>query len=207
MMKGTGGKQYSSPYFERAKRLGEVTAAILFVLLFSPLFLIISILVKWDSKGPVIFKQIRGGKNGKHFVIYKFRTMSEELPYAGHDSSISLADDRITRVGRVLRKTSLDELPQIFNILKGEMAFVGPRPTWTAQTDAYDERQKKRLLVKPGVTGLAQISGRNKLTWDEKIEIDLVYVEKKTIAFDLYIILQTFITVLKFEGVYHDVPK
>ena len=181
-------------------RIVEVFCSFLLLVLLSPLFALIAIAVKAESKGPVFFTQKRGGKEGKHFLIYKFRTMYK----ANVDIHKVLVenDPRVTKVGNILRKTSLDELPQLINILKGDMSFIGPRPTVTGQTDNYNEYQMQRLEVKPGVTGWAQISGRNLLTWDEKIDLDIEYIRKKSFRMDLYILMKTFIKVFKSDEVY-----
>ncbi|XKE93910.1 sugar transferase [Metaplanococcus flavidus] len=184
----------------RLGRITEIFFSSLLLAVLSPLFAVIAVAVKAESKGPVFFTQKRGGKEGKHFLIYKFRTMYK----ANVDIHKVLVenDPRITKVGNILRRTSLDELPQLINILKGDMSFIGPRPTVTGQTDNYNEYQMQRLEVKPGVTGWAQISGRNLLTWDEKIDLDIEYINKKNLKLDLYILLKTFVKVFKSDEVY-----
>lgn len=181
-------------------RLAEIFFSFLLLVLFLPLFAIIGIAIKAESKGPVFFTQKRGGKEGKHFLIYKFRTMYKNNVDV-HKVLVD-NDSRITKVGNLLRKTSLDELPQLINTLKGDMSFIGPRPTVTGQTDKYSDYQMQRLQVKPGVTGWAQISGRNLLTWDEKINLDIEYIQKKSFRLDLYILVKTFVKVFKSDGVY-----
>lgn len=176
--------------------------AVLLLIFLTPLFAVLGILIKLDSKGPIFFKQKRGGRNGEYFIIYKFRTMYSDPVKEKLDIDVLEGDPRITKIGHILRSTSLDELPQLINIVKGDMAFVGPRPTVPSQTDHYNAYQKQRLLVKPGVTGLAQVSGRNELTWDEKIDLDVEYIGRKNIRYDLYIIVQTVFKVIKSEGVY-----
>lgn len=188
-------------------RIIEFSFALLLLIILTPIFLLTAVCIRLESKGPILFRQKRGGYKGRHFIIYKFRTMYHDLEKEKEDRVILPFDARVTKVGRFLRKTSIDELPQIFNILLGDMSFVGPRPTLTSQTDIYNEYQKLRLEVKPGVTGLAQISGRNELTWDEKIEIDIEYIRRKSIRLDLYILLQTFYRVIKAEGVYRNSQK
>ncbi len=166
-----------------------------------PLFVIIGILVKVSSKGPVIFKQERAGKNGKPFIFYKFRTMKTEVDPFG--PSPKAADDpRLTKIGKFLREYSFDELPQLFNVLKGNMSMVGPRPLYLSQIDEWTDRQKKRLLVKPGLTGLAQISGRGELTREEKLELDVKYVETAGFWLDLKIILITIGQVFGRKSIY-----
>ncbi|MGI2327518.1 sugar transferase [Planococcus sp. YIM B11945] len=200
-------KKRRAPITNFSMRAAELVFATLLLFLLSPIFLGIALLIKLDSAGPVFFKQERGGAGGRHFLIYKFRTMYHNHPKGDLDIKVLATDERITKIGYFLRKTSLDELPQLFNILKGEMTFVGPRPALTTQTDNYDDYQKRRLAVKPGVTGLAQINGRNALSWEEKIALDIDYVQKKCLKFDLYILLQTAYVVLKSEGVYEDSLK
>ncbi|MBT2581540.1 sugar transferase [Planococcus sp. ISL-109] len=183
-------------------RFLEIITAVLMLLVLSPLFLTVTLLIRLESKGPAMFKQQRGGLYGRHFTIYKFRTMEHGRDKKRNRINPFVGDPSITKVGNILRKTSIDELPQLINIVKGDMAFIGPRPTVTDQTDNYNDYQKQRLLVKPGVTGLAQVSGRNTLTWDEKIEIDIDYINRKSLRLDLYILMQTFVKVFRTEEVY-----
>lgn len=181
-------------------RFAEILLSFLLLVLLLPFFAMIGIAIKAESKGPVFFTQNRGGRGGKHFIIYKFRTMYK------NNVNVHLAlvdnDPRVTKVGDFLRKTSLDELPQLINILKGDMAFIGPRPTVTEQTDNYNSYQMQRLQVKPGVTGWAQVSGRNLLSWDEKIALDIEYIEKKSFRFNLKILMKTFVKLFKSDEVY-----
>lgn len=186
--------------------LDKVFSFILLIFL-SPLFILIAILIKLDSKGPVMFVQQRVGKNRALFNIYKFRTMVPDAINIGTGVYTEENDPRITRVGRFLRKTSLDELPQLLNILKGEMSFIGPRPTLAYQVEQYNDFQKKRLLMKPGVTGLAQINGRNSLSWPERIEYDVQYVENYSLGLDFKIFLKTFLVIFKQEGLYGEKEK
>ena len=175
-------------------------AAVLIVLLL-PLLATVSLFIRLDSPGPVLFRQTRGGQYGRHFTIYKFRTMTDSET-RDCSNGVDANHSEITKIGAILRKTSIDELPQLLNIVKGEMAFVGPRPTLTVQTDNYNARQMQRLAVKPGVTGLAQVWGRNELTWEEKIEVDLLYIRNRGLLTDMKIILLTIVKVLRFEGIY-----
>ncbi|MFN3995692.1 MAG: sugar transferase [bacterium] len=179
--------------------LDRVLAFILLILLL-PLFIIIALLIYIDDGLPVFFIQERAGLNGKPFKMYKFRTFK----VIQEDKSINTykGDPRITRVGRFLRESSLDELPQLLNILLGHMSFVGPRPMLVQQYEILDSFQKQRALVKPGVTGLAQINGRNLIPWEKRIEYDLKYIENFSILLDFYILLKTFFVVLKREGVW-----
>jgi len=183
------------------KRIFDIVASGLAILVLLPVFVVISIAIKLSGKGPAIFKQERAGKNGKPFIFYKFRTMRVDVEPFG--SSPKTGDDpRLTRVGKLLREYSLDELPQLFNILKGDMSFIGPRPLYVSQMAEWDERQKKRLLVKPGLTGLAQISGRGQLTREEKLELDVKYVEKAGFLTDIKIILATIAQVFGRKNIY-----
>jgi len=152
-------------------------------------------------KGPAIFKQERAGKNGKPFIFYKFRTMKMDADPFGA-SPKSGDDPRLTKIGRFLREYSLDELPQLFNVLKGDMSIVGPRPLYVCQMAEWNERQKKRLLVKPGITGLAQITGRGGLTREEKLELDVKYVESAGLLTDIKIIMLTLVQVFTRRNIY-----
>jgi undecaprenyl phosphate N,N'-diacetylbacillosamine 1-phosphate transferase len=183
--------------YQAVKRIIDMIAALAVLIVCAPLFLVITILIKLDSKGPVLFWQERVGENFHIFKICKFRTMVVGADKMGTGIYSSNHDLRITRVGKILRKTSLDELPQIINVLKGEMSIVGPRPTLEYQTRQYNDYQRQRLNVKPGVTGLAQVNGRQSLTWKEKIDFDVEYVNKISIILDLKIILKTLIVVFK----------
>lgn len=172
--------------------------ALLLLLFFSPIMLIVAILVYiWDGR-PILFVQKRPGYKGKIFKIYKFRTMTSEKDENGN----LLPDEmRLKGVGKIIRSLSLDELPQLLNVLKGDMSFVGPRPLLVEYLPLYNERQKKRHDVKPGITGLAQVMGRNALSWKEKFEYDVYYVENLSFWLDLKIIFLTIWKVLKREGV------
>lgn len=185
------------------KRTVDITAALIGIILLTviPVLIIVPIWIKLDSKGPAVFTQDRTGKNGKTFKIYKFRTM--RIPEDSLDENGEQLEPkkRITKAGKFLRKTSLDELMQLFNVLKGDMSIVGPRPTLPYQMERYDERQKHRLDMRPGVTGWAQVNGRNDLTWTEKIEYDLEYVEKYSLWFDIKILFKTVGVVFKSEGI------
>lgn len=182
-------------YRKVIKKLLDLILALILVILLSPLMIIIAIMIKIDSKGPVIFKQIRSGKNNKNFTLYKFRSMTCNNNL--YDTSV---EDQVTKVGKILRKTSLDELPQLFNILKGEMSFIGPRPWILDYAKYFTKHQMRRLEVLPGITGLAQCSGRNNLGIIERIDIDVEYVENMSLFLDIYIVLKTIKSVLKKEG-------
>lgn len=174
---------------------------LLILLIVIPALIVIPIVIRLTSKGPAIFTQDRTGKDGKTFKIYKFRTMLIPEESLDENGEMMLPEQRITRVGRILRKTSLDELAQIFNILNGTMSIVGPRPTLPYQMERYDERQMGRHAMRPGITGWAQVNGRNDLTWGEKIEYDLEYIEKFNIWFDIKILFRTVAVVLKMDGI------
>ena len=188
------------------KRIFDLVFSIFLIIILSPLLLLISVIIKSTSKGPIIFKQKRLGKNGEEFEIYKFRTMVENAEDMGNGVYTLKNDPRETSVGKLLRKTSLDEVPQLFNILKNEMSFVGPRPTLTYhpyEYQNYSSVQKKRFNVKPGVTGLAQLKGRKKLQWEKRIEYDIEYVENHSFFYDIKLILKTIPKVLKMESNYN----
>jgi lipopolysaccharide/colanic/teichoic acid biosynthesis glycosyltransferase len=183
------------------KRIFDLSISLTVVVILLPIFAAICITIKLSSKGPAVFRQERTGKNGKPFMFYKFRTMKTGADPFG--PSPKAADDpRLTRVGKFLREYSLDELPQLFNVLKGDMSIIGPRPLYISQMAEWDDRQKKRLLVKPGLTGLAQISGRGALTREEKLELDVKYVETASLWLDLKIVLVTIAQVFRRKSIY-----
>ncbi len=183
------------------KRAVDVCLSLGAMALLLPVFAAIALVVKLGGNGPVIFRQERAGKNGRPFVFYKFRTMKLGVDAFG-PSPKSGKDPRLTRFGRFLREHSLDELPQLFNIIKGDMSVVGPRPLYLSQVAEWNERQKTRLLVKPGLTGLAQISGRGELTREEKLELDARYVETANLRLDCRIILATIAQVFGKKNIY-----
>jgi lipopolysaccharide/colanic/teichoic acid biosynthesis glycosyltransferase len=187
--------------FNICKRGVDFIVSLLSLIILLPLFVVIVVAIRLSSKGPAIFKQQRAGKEGKPFVFYKFRTMKEDVEPFG-PSPKSGKDARLTKIGKFIREYSLDELPQLFNILKGDMSIVGPRPLYLSQIKEWNERQKKRLLVKPGLTGLAQISGRGELTKEEKLELDVKYVETAVFFVDIKIILKTIVSVFRRKGIY-----
>lgn len=187
------------------KRLFDIVVSILGLILLSPILLIIAILIKVDSKGPILFLQKRLGKDGKVFNIYKFRTMCDNAVNMGRGIFTNEDDPRITKIGKFLRNTSLDEVPQFINIIKGDMSFVGPRPPLPHHPykyNEYPEYKKQRFIMKPGVTGLAQAIGRNRLTWDERIELDIEYIKKFNIFLDIKIFVMTIFSVLTKKGIY-----
>jgi exopolysaccharide biosynthesis polyprenyl glycosylphosphotransferase len=210
-----------SDFARGTKRISDIVIASLSLALLSPFWLLIALLIKFDSKGPVFYAQERVGMDGRIFVVYKFRTMRVDADseihreyqrkfIAGHAEAnvgdekkpaYKLRDDpRITRVGGVLRRLSLDEVPQLFNVLRGDMSVVGPRPPIPYEVEAYELRHRKRLDMKPGLTGLWQVSGRNRLPFEEMVKLDLFYIENWSLLFDLKIILRTVLVVLRGDG-------
>ena len=186
------------------KRILDLFLGIIGLILTSPLWLYVIIRIKTEDRGPVFFVQERVGRNGRLFRMYKFRSMVVGAEKKGLGVFVSTDDERITKIGKFIRKTSIDELPQLINVLKGEMSIVGPRPTLEYQVERYNKEQKRRLLMKPGITGWAQINGRNNMTWPEKIKLDLWYVDHWSIGLDLKIIFKTFLSVIKKEGIYSE---
>ena len=180
------------------KRLLDIVGALLGLLLLSPLFLGITLAVRRRMGPPALFSQLRAGLGGRPFRLYKFRSMTDARD---GDGSLLPDADRLTPLGVFLRRTSLDELPQLWNVLCGAMSLVGPRPLLLEYVPLYDERQRKRLSVKPGITGWAQINGRNALTWEEKFELDVWYVEHRSLWLDLEILTATAWKVLRREGI------
>lgn len=181
-------------YYPHVKRLIDICGAMTGIILLGIPMLVVAIVIKAQMGGQVIFRQARAGKDQQDFVIYKFRTMSDEI---GVDGELLPGSLRITKFGRFLRKTSLDELPQFFNVLKGEMSLVGPRPLLSSYIPFYSERELKRFRVLPGISGLAQIEGRHNAGWDERLGNDVFYVENLSFLLDLKIILCTVVCVLK----------
>jgi len=168
----------------------------------APVVAVLALAVRLESSGHPIYTQTRVGKDGALFEIYKLRTMVSGAEFTGAGLAIQEGDDRITRLGRFLRRYSLDELPNLWNVLRGEMSIIGPRPTLQVQVDQYTERERGRLAVKPGITGWAQVNGRASLPWSERIELDLWYVEHRTLALDLEILVRTVRMVVTGQGLY-----
>ncbi len=185
-----------------AKRALDLLIGGLGCLLGAPLVALAATAIRFESRGNPIYRQRRVGKDGKAFEIFKLRTMVSGAEFTGAGLAIAEGDNRITRVGAFLRRTSLDELPNLWNVVRGEMAIVGPRPTVQVQVDQYTERQLGRLKVKPGITGWAQVNGRASLPWAERIELDLWYVEHLSLRLDLKILARTVKMVLKGDGLY-----
>ena len=168
----------------------------------APLVAVLAIAIRLESPGHPIYTQSRVGRDGQLFQIYKLRTMVRGAEFTGAGLAIQEGDDRITRIGNFLRRYSLDELPNLWNVVRGEMSIVGPRPTLAVQVEQYTERQRGRLAVKPGITGWAQVNGRASLPWPERIELDLWYVEHRSLALDLQILGRTVRMVMGGEGIY-----
>ena len=188
-------------YYRFIKRSLDFLLSLFVIILLSPLLLFVAVLVRVKLGGPVIFKQRRPGLNENVFTMYKFRTMTDKRDATGK----LLPDEvRITRFGNLLRSTSLDELPELFNILKGDMAIVGPRPLLVQYLPLYNEQQHMRHLVRPGITGYAQVNGRNSLSWEEKFELDQKYVMQIGIKLDISVIVKTFLVVFRRQGINSD---
>lgn len=168
----------------------------------SPLLLVAIVAIRLESPGGAFYRQRRVGLDGREFDVLKLRTMVDGAEFVGAGMAVNTGDPRITRVGRILRRTSLDELPNLINVLRGEMAIIGPRPTIPVQVAQYSERERGRLAVRPGITGWAQVHGRTSLPWPERIELDLWYIEHRSWRLDLRILLRSARLVLGGEGLY-----
>jgi len=180
------------------KRLFDVSATLLAFVLFWPLLLCIAVLARVTLGKPVLFRQQRPGLHGKPFMMYKFRTMLDARDKQGN---LQPDDLRLTRFGRFLRSTSLDELPELYNVVKGEMSLVGPRPLLMEYLPLYTSEQSRRHEVRPGITGWAQVNGRNAISWDEKFKLDVWYVDNQSVWLDMKILWLTFVKVFKREGI------
>lgn len=188
----------NSFYNRFLKRFFDIILSFFSLVLLSPLLAVLAVLVRTKLGSPVLFTQERPGKNGKIFRLYKFRTMTDERDENGE----LLPDDvRLTRFGQMLRSTSLDELPEFFNILRGDMSFIGPRPLLVSYLPLYNEKQRHRHDVRPGLTGLAQCSGRNLLSWEDRFDLDVEYVQNLSFGMDISIIFRTVRGILKKEGI------
>ena len=185
-----------------AKRGLDLLLAALGLALGAPVLVGAMVAIRVESPGHPIYRQRRVGRGGREFDVYKLRTMVHGAEHLGAGMAVNEGDPRITRVGALLRRTSLDELPNLLNVLRGDMSIVGPRPTIPVQVEQYTERQRRRLEVKPGITGWAQVNGRASLPWSERIELDLWYVEHRSLALDLRILAQTAAMVLSGHGLY-----
>lgn len=186
-------------YVNGMKRGFDFTLALIGFLILSPVFLIVALLIRIKLGSPVIFKQNRPGKNEKIFTLYKFRTMRDEKD--AHENLLS-DEKRLTKFGKILRSTSLDELPELWNIIKGDMAMVGPRPLLVDYLPLYNERQKHRHDVRPGITGYAQVNGRNAISWEKKFDLDILYVKNISFSTDIRILLATIGMVFRREGIH-----
>jgi lipopolysaccharide/colanic/teichoic acid biosynthesis glycosyltransferase len=184
------------------QRALDLLIAIPASLLAAPAIALACLVIRLESPGHPIYRQRRVGRAGEPFEIYKLRTMVRGAEFTGAGLAIQEGDDRITRTGGLLRRTSLDELPNLWNVLRGEMSIVGPRPTVQVQVEQYTPRQRGRLAVRPGITGWAQVNGRASLPWSERIELDLWYVEHRSLALDLRILARTLRMVLAGHGLY-----
>ncbi len=186
----------------RGKRALDVTVASVLLVVSAPALAVAALLIRLETHGHPIYRQRRIGLNGEPFELYKLRTMVAGAESMGAGLALNEGDSRITRLGAILRRTSMDELPNLVNVLRGEMSIVGPRPTVQVQVDRYTERQRGRLSVRPGLTGWAQVQGRASLPWSERIELDLWYVEHASLALDLKILWRTVAMVLGGHGLY-----
>jgi len=184
------------------KRIFDVVAAALLLLLLSPLLALLWIAIRLSSRGPAIYRQRRVGRAGRDFELWKLRTMVAGAEHLGAGLAVDEDDPRITRIGAFLRRFSLDELPNLVNVLAGDMSLIGPRPTVRVQVDQYTPRQHGRLAVEPGITGWAQVSGRAALPWHERIELDLWYIEHWSLRLDARILLRTARLLLSGHGLY-----
>ncbi len=203
------------------KRAFDVTVASLLLVVFSPLFLLIALLIRLDSPGPALYRQERIGENGRPFTMFKFRSMVQDADPRVHEAYVTdlirrnvspqaenggravlkqQQDPRVTRVGRIIRKTSLDELPQLFNVLRGEMSLVGPRPALAYEVAVYKDWHRRRLAALPGITGLWQTVGRNQVSFDDMVRLDIEYIERQSLWFDIAILLRTPWAVLTGRG-------
>jgi len=176
----------------------DVVLVLILIVFLLPVYMIVSLLIVITMGSPILFKQKRPGKDGKIFEIYKFRTMTDETDEKG---GLLSDEKRLTKMGKFIRSTSLDELPQLFNVLKGDMSFVGPRPLLVEYLPLYNEKQKKRHNVKPGITGWAQVNGRNSISWEEKFDYDVWYVEHQSFLLDMKILWMTFLKVFDRSGI------
>jgi lipopolysaccharide/colanic/teichoic acid biosynthesis glycosyltransferase len=184
------------------RRALDIVFSCVTLLVASPVLAVAMLAVRLESPGPVIYSQRRVGRDGRTFDVLKLRTMVDGAEHLGAKLAVDADDPRITRVGAFLRRTSLDELPNLLNVLRGDMSVIGPRPTLPAQVDQYSPRQRGRLQIKPGITGWAQVNGRASLPWEERIELDLFYIENRSLSLDLKILRRTVAMVLGGSGLY-----
>jgi lipopolysaccharide/colanic/teichoic acid biosynthesis glycosyltransferase len=186
----------------RVKRIADVALACSGLVICAPILALAGMAIKLDSAGPVFFRLRVAGVNGKSFEQWKLRTMVDGARECGDYFETSASDPRITRVGRFLRRWSIDELPQLWNVIRGEMSLVGPRPAFYEVVEKYSAEQRRRLTMRPGLTGLAQVSGRNSLSWAERMELDVLYIENYSLSMDCGIIARTIPALFRIEGVY-----
>jgi lipopolysaccharide/colanic/teichoic acid biosynthesis glycosyltransferase len=184
------------------RRALDIVVSSLALLLAAPVLAVAALAVRLESPGPIIYRQARSGLNGHEFEVLKLRTMVDGAEHIGAGLAINANDSRITHVGAFLRRTSIDELPNLLNVLRGEMSLIGPRPTLPVQVAQYTDRQRGRLQIKPGITGWAQVNGRATLPWPERIELDLYYIEHRSLALDLQILKRTVAMVLGGSDLY-----
>jgi lipopolysaccharide/colanic/teichoic acid biosynthesis glycosyltransferase len=184
------------------RRALDIAVSALALMLAAPLLALAVAAIRLESRGPAVYRQRRVGKDGRPFDVLKLRTMVDGAEHIGAGLAIDAGDARITRIGALLRRSSLDELPNLLNVLRGEMSLIGPRPTLPAQVEQYNERQRGRLAIKPGITGWAQVNGRAALPWSQRIELDLYYIEHRSLALDLRILARTPALVLAGSGLY-----
>ncbi|MED5239468.1 MAG: sugar transferase [Pseudomonadota bacterium] len=183
------------------KRLLDIAGSLAGLIVLAPVIAVLAVLIRRKHGSPVCFRQVRPGKEGKPFEMIKFRTMTDER---GEDGELLPDSERLTAFGQFLRSTSLDELPELWNVLKGDMSLVGPRPLLMEYLPLYSERQARRHEVRPGITGWAQVNGRNALSWEEKFELDVWYVENRTLWLDMKILFLTIWRVVKRDGISQD---
>jgi lipopolysaccharide/colanic/teichoic acid biosynthesis glycosyltransferase len=184
------------------RRLVDIAVSATALVILSPVLALAAIAIRLESRGPIIYRQRRVGRDGRPFDVLKLRTMIPGAEHIGAGLAIDAGDPRVTRVGALLRRTSLDEIPNLVNVLGGEMSLIGPRPTLPVQVEQYTPRQRGRLRVKPGITGWAQVNGRASLPWAERIELDLYYIEHRSLALDLRVLARTPRMVLGGAGLY-----
>jgi lipopolysaccharide/colanic/teichoic acid biosynthesis glycosyltransferase len=187
---------------DAVRRVFDLGLSLIATILTAPVVALLAAAIRIESPGAALYTQTRVGKDGREFAIYKLRTMVHGAEFIGAGLAIQEGDERITALGRFLRRYSLDELPNLWNVLRGDMSVVGPRPTLSAQVQQYTPRQRGRLAVKPGITGWAQVNGRASLPWSERIELDLWYVEHRSLALDARILARTISMVLTGRGLY-----
>ena len=180
------------------KRVFDILLSAILIILFSPIMVLVALLIYINMGRPILFRQIRPGLNERLFTIYKFRTMSNKRDRRGE---LLPDSERLGKFGKFIRATSLDELPQLFNVLKGDMSFVGPRPLLVEYLPLYSKEQRRRHSVRPGITGLAQVNGRNAISWEDRFKYDIEYVDNQSFILDLKILWQTLLKVIKRDGV------